>query len=86
MPERDPTSPYAYLLTLVQEYRDVIALIESGQLETHEILFELGQRQIIHDQIIEELSRLGQPVNTRQEALDIADRIASFYWLGDEEE
>jgi hypothetical protein len=86
MPEHDSTSSYDHLIALVQEYRELTELLESGLLETADVLGVLGQRQTTHDQIIEELARLGQPVNTRQEALDIADRIAWWYHLGDEEE
>jgi hypothetical protein len=85
MPEHDPTSPYAHLITLVQEYRELTALLESGLLETDDVLVVLGDRQVVHDHIIEELARLGQPTKSRQEALDIAERLVWWYRIDNEE-
>lgn len=78
MPELDPTSPYAHLVTLCREYQEMVELIQSGMLETDEIRQLNGQRSVIHDQIMEELRRLGKPFRDREHARDMAFTIAKW--------
>jgi hypothetical protein len=60
--------------------------LASGRWETGDMLILLGQREIVHTQIMEELARLGIAVSNRQDALDRADELAWWYHLEDEEE
>lgn len=78
MPDLDPTSPYARLFTLCREYQEMVELIQSGMLETDEIRQLNGQRSVLHDQLIEELSRLGKPFRDREHARDLAFQIAKW--------
>lgn len=86
MPELDPTSLYAHLFTLVQEHRELRQLIESRLLDEEDMIEADRQRQMTHTQIMEELVRLGHSVQSRQEALHLAETLVWWYRLGDEEE
>lgn len=83
MPEIDPTSRFAHLVNLCQDYQEMIDLIESGTLETEEIRQLNGERSVLHDQIMEEMTRLGMAFTDRVDAMRQALKIAR--WLGMEE-
>lgn len=78
MPDADPTSPYAHLVSLCREYQDMVELIQSGTLETEEIRYLNGQRSVLHDQLMEELRRLGKPFRDREHARNLAFQIAKW--------
>jgi hypothetical protein len=80
MPDLDPTSQYTRLIILCREYQELIDQIESGGLETEEIRYLNGQRSVLHDQVMEEMARLGMPFSDRADAMRQAVKIAR--WLG----
>ena len=79
MPESDPLSPYAHVIQLAREYVDVIELIEQGGLDTDEIRHLLGQRTVLHDQIIAEFERLHISYTDRDDVRARAFQLAK--WL-----
>ena len=79
MPEIDPTSPYARLIQLALEYKETIDMSESGMFETDEVRELLGQRSLLHDQIIAEFQRLGMPITNRDDAMRKAYQLAQWY-------
>lgn len=85
MPELDPTSPFARLINMVCEYRDIIDLTESGNLETEEIRILLGDRSVLHDAIIEEMQRLKIPVVDRDDAMIKAYQYAQWFCKPEED-
>lgn len=80
MPDADPTSLYAHLISLCREYQEMIDYIEGGGLETEEIRYLNGQRSVLHDQVMEEMTRLGMTFSDRADAMRKAVQIAR--WLG----
>jgi hypothetical protein len=79
MPEIDPTSAYAHLIALAIDYQQVIDMIEMGALEIEDTRALLAQRSVLHEQIIAEFARLGQPVTDRAEAMKKAVWLARWY-------
>jgi hypothetical protein len=78
MPELDSTSPYYHLATLCQEYQELIDLLQGGMLDTEDLRILQGQRSVIHDQIMEEMTRLGLTYADRAEAMRKAIKIARW--------
>lgn len=79
MPDIEPNSPYYHLIQLALDYRKLINLIEQGGLSTEEIQHLNGDRSVLHNQIIEEFAHLGQPVTSREEAMQKALRLVQWY-------
>jgi hypothetical protein len=79
MPDIDPNSPYAHLIYLALEYWEIIEWIQSGMLDTEEIQYLDAQRVVLHEQILEEMSRLKLPISDRTEAAQQAINIARRY-------
>jgi hypothetical protein len=79
MPDIDPNSAYAYLIYLALEYWEIIEWIQSGMLDTEEIHYLDTQRVVLHEQILEEMSRLNLPISDRDEAAQQAIKIAKRY-------
>jgi cell division FtsZ-interacting protein ZapD len=80
MPDPDATSRYAHLINLCRDYQEMIDLIQSGTLETDEVRELNGQRSVLHEQVMEEMTRLGMPFADRVDAMRQAVKIAR--WLG----
>jgi hypothetical protein len=80
MPDADPTSRFAHLINLCRDYQDIIDLTQSGGLDTDEIRELNGQRSVLHEQVMEEMRRLGMPFTDRADAMRQAVKIAR--WLG----
>lgn len=80
MPDADPTSRFAHLVSLCREYQEMIDTIEGGGLETEEIRYLNGQRSVLHDQVMEEMTRLRMTFTARADAMRQAVKIAR--WLG----
>lgn len=80
MPDFDATSRWARLIILCREYQEMIDQIEAGGLETEEVRYLNGQRSVLHDQVMEEMTRLGMPFADRADAMRRAVKIAR--WLG----
>jgi hypothetical protein len=83
MPDLDPTSRYAHLLNLCQDYQELVEQIQSGMLETDEIRELNGQRSVLHEQIMAEMKRVGKPFIDREHARNLAFQIAK--WSPDRE-
>lgn len=82
MPDFDATSRYAHLINLCQDYQELIDQIMSGLYETEEVRYMNGQRSVLHDQVMEEMDRLGMDYTDRVDAMKQALKIAR--WLGGE--
>lgn len=80
MPDADPTSRLAHLISLCRDYQEIIDLTQSGGLETDEIRELNGQRSVLHEQVMEEMTRLGMTFTDRGDAMRQAVKIAR--WLG----
>lgn len=80
MPDPDATSRYAHLINLCRDYQEMIDLIQSGTLETDEVRELNGQRSVLHEQVMEEMTRLRMPFADRADAMRQAIKIAR--WLG----
>jgi hypothetical protein len=78
MPDYDSTSPYAHLFSLCREYQEMVEQIQSGMLETDDIRALNSQRSVLHDQIMEELTRLGKPFKSREHARNMAFQLAKW--------
>ena len=78
MPELDSTSDYAYLAQLAKEYKKTIERTEDPSFTMDELQILLSERTVLHDQIIEELLRLGIPVKSREDAMKFAFRVANW--------
>lgn len=78
MPEYDSTSPYARLVQLAWEYQEIIEHAQDTSLTYEERLILSSDRTVLHDQIIEELRRLGQPIEDREEAMKFAIKVAKW--------
>jgi hypothetical protein len=79
MPEFDPTSKYAHLINLALDYLKVIEQAEDPSFTAEERYTLLGDRSILHDQIIAEFARLGEAIDDRADAMRRAIRIAKWY-------
>ncbi|WP_129628248.1 hypothetical protein [Candidatus Oscillochloris fontis] len=75
---------YDYLISLCREYQQLVDDIQSGMLETDEIRELNGQRTVLHEQVMEEMQRLGISFTDREHAMRQAFQIAR--WLGMEAE
>ena len=80
MPDPDATSRLAHLISLCRDYQEIIDLIQSGTLETDEVRELNGQRSVLHEQVMEEMARLGMRFTDRADAMRQAIKIAR--WLG----
>jgi hypothetical protein len=78
MPELDPTSQYARLVQLAWEYQEIIEHTEDPSFTTEELGILNSERTVLHEQIIAELQRLGEPVEDRTAAMQMALRIAKW--------
>ncbi|RRR72137.1 MAG: hypothetical protein EI684_10510 [Candidatus Viridilinea halotolerans] len=78
MSDFDATSRYAHLITLSHEYQELIDSTEMGGLETEEIRYLNGQRSVLHDQIMEEMMRLGMHFTDRGDAMRKAIKLARW--------
>ena len=78
MPELDPTSPYAHLAQLAREYLEIIERAEDTSLTSEERQILSSERTVLHDQVIEELRRLGQPKEDREAAMKFAIMVAKW--------
>jgi hypothetical protein len=79
MPELDPTSPYALLVQLAWEYQEIIERTEDPSFTVEELDILNSDRTVLHEQIIAELQRLGEPVEDRTAAMRLALRIAKWF-------
>jgi hypothetical protein len=80
MPDLDPTSRYAHLVILCQEYQEIIDLTQAGTLDTDEVRALNGQRSVLHEQLMAEMTRLEMPFSDRVDAMKQALKLAR--WLG----
>ena len=80
MPDPDPTSRFAHLISLCRDYQEIIDLTQSGGLETDEVRELNGQRSVLHEQVMEEMRRHGMAFADRADAMRHAVKIAR--WLG----
>jgi hypothetical protein len=78
MSDLDPTSPFAHLINLCRDYQELVELIQSGMLDTDDIRELNGQRSVLHEQIMAELTRLGKPFRDREHARNLAFQIAKW--------
>nr|WP_044200912.1 hypothetical protein [Oscillochloris trichoides] len=77
-------SSYAYLISLCREYQQLVDDIQSGMLETDDIRELNGQRTVLHEQVMEEMRRLGKSFTDREHAMRLAFQLAR--WGGMEAE
>jgi hypothetical protein len=80
MPDPDATSRFAHLIRLCRDYQDIIDQTQSGMFETDEIQELNSQRSVLHEQVMEEMTRLTIPFTDRADAMRQALKIAR--WLG----
>ena len=78
MPEFDPTSRYAHLIELAWDYQDIIDQADDPSFTMEELSILNSQRSVLHDQIIAELERLGEPAKDRTAAMQFALRAARW--------
>lgn len=81
MPDPDATSRYAHLINLCRDYQEIIDLIQSGTLETDEVRELNGQRSVLHEQVMEEMTRLGMSFSDRAHAMRKAIMIARWHGM-----
>jgi hypothetical protein len=64
-----------HLAALLEEYDEIIGIIETSGLPMEQMQVPDGDRIILHNRIIEEVERLGYTVRSRAEGLWIAQQI-----------
>lgn len=69
-------------MILCRDYQEIIDLTQSGTLEADEVRELNSQRSVLHEQIMEEMTRLGMPFTDRVDAMRQAIKLAR--WLGTE--
>lgn len=78
MPELDSTSEYAHLVQLARDYLKIIERTQDPSYTMEELQILSSERTVLHDQIIEELRRLGKPIDHREAAMRFAIRVAKW--------
>ncbi len=81
MPILDPTSDYAHLVNLCRDYQETIDQIKSGALDAEEIRYLNGQRSVLHEQVMEEMTRLEMPFANRVDAMEQALMLARWFGM-----
>jgi hypothetical protein len=78
MSELDPTSDHARLVQLAWEYQQVIERAQDPSYTMEDLQILSSERTVLHDQIIEELRRLGKPIEDRAAAMRYAIMVAKW--------
>lgn len=64
-----------HLAELLWDYDNILELLETAGLPMEQMRLLDGERMLLHNQIIEEVQRLGYTVRTREEAVWMARQI-----------
>lgn len=78
MPELDSTSRFYRIAILAWEYKEIVERCEDPSINVQDLQVLNSERTVAHDQVIEELARLGEYFPDRESAMKRAMFIAKW--------